>query len=314
MRLARETAVTHYRMPKQSIDDKRGEDWSIAFLNSVGAGQVKGGNLAAFDLVNMETRRAHRMVFTGGGESSGLPVELSFVHSRYVRFRTSKLANFPDFDKKRASLEIKDRIARSKRSLTVYNGLVELMSVDVTNWNPTGWSGFDGDGFTEVYYSDGLPVDDPQFPVKIDLPPGPENIQRKFQIAEKDFGLVIRMPGDILFDFNRDVLHYQASAAVGDLMNYMNTLPPIYTRVSVEGHTDSVGDPAYNMGLSKRRAKAVIQYFHDQQWVWDRKYKIDPPVGYGATRPLVPNKKPNGADDPDGRQTNRRVEVILYLK
>lgn len=306
--------MTHYKMPKQPIDDKRGDDWSIAFLTSVGAGKGKGGNLAAFDLVNMDTHRAHRLVFTGAGDSSGLPVEVSFIHSRYVRFRTKKLANFPDFDKKRASLEIKDRIARSKRSLTVYDGLMELMSVEVTNWNPTGWSGFDGDGFTEVYYSDGLPVDDPQFPVKIDLPPGPEDIRHKFEIVEKDYGLVVRMPGDILFDFDRDVLHYEAAGVVGDLMNYMNSLPPIYTRIRVEGHTDSVGDAGYNMGLSRRRAQAVIQYFHDQAWVWDRKYKIDPPAGAGATKPLVPNKKPNGADDPEGRQKNRRVEVILYVK
>jgi len=33
--------------------------------------------------------------------------------------------------------------------------------------------------------------------------------------------------------------------------------------------------------------------------------------GFGASRPKVPNTKPDGSDDPDGRQTNRRVEIVF---
>lgn len=33
--------------------------------------------------------------------------------------------------------------------------------------------------------------------------------------------------------------------------------------------------------------------------------------GYGETRPLAPEAKPDGADDPDGRARNRRVEVVI---
>lgn len=33
--------------------------------------------------------------------------------------------------------------------------------------------------------------------------------------------------------------------------------------------------------------------------------------GFGAKRPKAPNKKPDGSDDPDGRQKNRRVEIIV---
>jgi outer membrane protein OmpA-like peptidoglycan-associated protein len=32
-------------------------------------------------------------------------------------------------------------------------------------------------------------------------------------------------------------------------------------------------------------------------------------IGYGMTRPVAPNTKPNGSDDPDGRQKNRRVDI-----
>jgi outer membrane protein OmpA-like peptidoglycan-associated protein len=33
--------------------------------------------------------------------------------------------------------------------------------------------------------------------------------------------------------------------------------------------------------------------------------------GAGETRPKVPNEKPDGSDDPDGRQKNRRVEIVV---
>ena len=34
-------------------------------------------------------------------------------------------------------------------------------------------------------------------------------------------------------------------------------------------------------------------------------------VGYGATRPKVPNTTPEGSDDPNGRHQNRRLEIII---
>ena len=33
--------------------------------------------------------------------------------------------------------------------------------------------------------------------------------------------------------------------------------------------------------------------------------------GLGEQRPVAPNAKPDGADDPDGRQKNRRVEIVV---
>ena len=35
------------------------------------------------------------------------------------------------------------------------------------------------------------------------------------------------------------------------------------------------------------------------------------PQGFGARKPVAPNNKPDGADDPEGRQKNRRVEIVL---
>ena len=70
-------------------------------------------------------------------------------------------------------------------------------------------------------------------------------------------------------------------------------------RISIGGHTDSIGAEAYNEGLSGRRAEATRRYFID---------KGIPPGrlearGYGESQPVASN------DSADGRAQNRRVEL-----
>jgi outer membrane protein OmpA-like peptidoglycan-associated protein len=69
----------------------------------------------------------------------------------------------------------------------------------------------------------------------------------------------------------------------------------------VEGHTDSVGGDEYNMQLSQHRAEAVRDYLVQQgvpQSTVDSR-------GFGKTKPVATN------DTPEGRQQNRRVELVL---
>ena len=76
----------------------------------------------------------------------------------------------------------------------------------------------------------------------------------------------------------------------------------------IEGHTDGKGSPPYNQKLSVRRADAVKTWLLRQA---DLKKIHFVTAGFGATRPVAPNTKPDGSDDPDGRQKNRRVELII---
>ncbi|MGD1977098.1 MAG: OmpA family protein, partial [Gammaproteobacteria bacterium] len=73
-------------------------------------------------------------------------------------------------------------------------------------------------------------------------------------------------------------------------------------KVEVQGHTDNVGDPDYNLGLSQRRAVVVRDYMIRKG--------IDPnrlrATGYGMTRPHFSN------DSEQGRALNRRVELHPY--
>jgi len=78
--------------------------------------------------------------------------------------------------------------------------------------------------------------------------------------------------------------------------------------VRIEGHTDSKGNPPYNQKLSERRADSVRLWLVEREGLSNMKFATQ---GFGATRPKVPNTKPDGSDDPDGRQTNRRVEIVF---
>lgn len=76
---------------------------------------------------------------------------------------------------------------------------------------------------------------------------------------------------------------------------------PKISRLSVEGHTDSRADDNFNLGLSRRRAAAVVK------WLVDRgidKNRLTS-QGFGETRPLQSN------DSDEGRKNNRRVEFHI---
>ncbi len=76
-------------------------------------------------------------------------------------------------------------------------------------------------------------------------------------------------------------------------------------KIEIQGYTDNIGTPAYNQALSEKRAQSVKNYLVKKGIAQDRLYT----VGYGATRPIVPN------DTPGARAENRRVELQpIYVR
>lgn len=71
----------------------------------------------------------------------------------------------------------------------------------------------------------------------------------------------------------------------------------------IEAHTDDIGSIAYNLDLSERRARAVVEYLRSKGIDSDRTL----PIGFGKNRPIASNKTEAG------RQLNRRVEFQLML-
>ncbi len=74
--------------------------------------------------------------------------------------------------------------------------------------------------------------------------------------------------------------------------------------IKIIGHTDSVGEVTYNLELSERRAKAVINYLHKKGIPANRALH----AGYGSSQPIASN------EDAEGRQLNRRVELLILKK
>lgn len=113
------------------------------------------------------------------------------------------------------------------------------------------------------------------------------------------------LASDVLFDFGSAALRPGAQAALADILGQIRQTYP-YPAIRVDGHTDSIGSAAANLALSRRRAESVRQ--------WLLANGIPPNAlsteGYGEDRPVASNAFPNGADNPAGRQQNRRVELI----
>lgn len=72
-------------------------------------------------------------------------------------------------------------------------------------------------------------------------------------------------------------------------------------RISIEGHTDSDGEDAFNQDLSERRAAAVKQYLEERHGVAPERLES---AGFGESRPAGDNASP------EGKQQNRRVELV----
>jgi outer membrane protein OmpA-like peptidoglycan-associated protein len=111
--------------------------------------------------------------------------------------------------------------------------------------------------------------------------------------------------GDALFDFDKSNLRPEAEetlSAAGPEIAKLGGKPSW-----IEGHTDAKGSDAYNNRLSEARATTV------REWLASRGLvpASTPIKGFGKTRPVAPNTTPDGRDDPEGRQKNRRVEVVF---
>lgn len=110
---------------------------------------------------------------------------------------------------------------------------------------------------------------------------------------------------NIFFDFDKATLRTTSNVELRNIIRFLNRYPKVV--VEIAGHTDSKGEPAYNLKLSQDRAKAVTDYLVDKGI---KKQRLIP-KGYGETMPAAPNKNADGSDNPDGRQLNRRVELKI---
>lgn len=112
---------------------------------------------------------------------------------------------------------------------------------------------------------------------------------------------------NILFDFDKFFLRQKSIDVLESLYQFMKANPTVTVRL--DGHTDWFGTEQYNVGLSKNRALSAHKYLIDKginpnrienQW-------------FGEANPTVANDNPDGSDNPDNRQLNRRVEIKVEI-
>ena len=116
--------------------------------------------------------------------------------------------------------------------------------------------------------------------------------------------IVIELNADVLFDFDKSDLKPAAIGALTKVADVLKGMPN--APATVDGHTDGKGNADYNQKLSERRANSVKDWLLKQGGIPASRLVAR---GFGMTKPIAPNTKPDGSDDPDGRQKNRRVEI-----
>jgi outer membrane protein OmpA-like peptidoglycan-associated protein len=118
------------------------------------------------------------------------------------------------------------------------------------------------------------------------------------QTRDSARGLIVNM-SDVLFDTGSFTLKPGAREKLAKISGIL--LAHSGLTLQIEGHTDSVGGDEFNQQLSERRADSVRDFLAEQgvpgSSITAR--------GFGKTQPVAPN------DTPEGRQRNRRVELVV---
>jgi len=117
---------------------------------------------------------------------------------------------------------------------------------------------------------------------------------------ETDLEVHVELPADVLFDFDKADIRPDAAAALAKVATIIRAYPN--GSATLEGHTDSKGDDAYNQRLSERRAESVRRWLADKERIDAGKLSAR---GWGERRAVATN------DTDEGRQKNRRVEVVI---
>jgi OOP family OmpA-OmpF porin len=113
--------------------------------------------------------------------------------------------------------------------------------------------------------------------------------------------VLLRLPSDVLFDFDSAVLKPQADTLLGQAVSMITKYPS--ADVQIDGYSDSFGRRDYNETLSQQRAQAVQAWFQQHIGQSGYKYRSD---GHGSSDYIVPT-----TGTIEQQQPNRRVEILI---
>ena len=122
-------------------------------------------------------------------------------------------------------------------------------------------------------------------------------LKMKFKVSDDG---KVELPGPVLFQTGSDKLLPESDAVLTHVQKYLEQNPQV-TLLRIEGHTDTDGQDAANLDLSKRRAMSVARWLTAKGIDCKRLM----PVGFGENKLIV-----NPEKTPDDKATNRRVAFV----
>ena len=176
-------------------------------------------------------------------------------------------------------------ISFNQRALKVYLDDARLLNIPNMDFNPLGIT---------IAYHNTSGKDHNGYIKNIRIAEGAVPLYDKFLTDGKIVTTGIR------FDVNKSTLRPESIGTINEIFALMEENGEL--NFSVEGHTDSDGDPEHNQTLSEARAKAVMDKMIEMGISADRLKS----VGHGQSAPIAPN------DTPEGKAQNRRVEFVKF--
>jgi OOP family OmpA-OmpF porin len=113
--------------------------------------------------------------------------------------------------------------------------------------------------------------------------------------------ILLRLPSDVLFDFDSAVLKPQADPLLSQAIGLITKYPS--AEVQIDGYSDSFGRPDYNRTLSEQRAQAVQTWLQERVAQAGYKFRSQ---GHGSADYVVP-----ATGTIEQQQPNRRVEILI---
>lgn len=162
--------------------------------------------------------------------------------------------------------------------------------------------------YSFVFSGDGYELSERQvvIPGNLSVPEINLNQELKANMDGEDDYLLIK---NILFDFNESALNNDAKIELERIIDIMEQHSEL--EFEIEGHTDAIGSAEYNLELSNKRARSVLNYLIKRGLERSR-FRTK---GFGEIVAVAVNDDEEGKDNPDARRLNRRVEFkVLKLE
>jgi len=116
---------------------------------------------------------------------------------------------------------------------------------------------------------------------------------------DDDVKEVSRAELNINFDINSDEIKPQYESDIAKVADFMKQFPEV--SIKIEGYTDAVGDPDYNLFLSQKRADNVVDKLVNRYGINPERLSAE---AFGESKPIAPN------DTREGRAQNRRIYAV----